>query len=377
MGIKKLLKKLALPLTPLNKIIPKNKRLILIYSNLGFRDNARSIYDFMTGVGYNKKYKIVVGCNDWKTWKKDAPDNVKFVRPRRALRTYLRCSYMLYTYGKFPVKPTKKQTVVNLWHGMPLKTVGALEKGADFDGKCYFNYIIATSPFFSKVMQRCFAVGEDKVILTGQPRCDKLFDVDVHKKKLILWLPTYRSSHLLGSVNAEIRNETGLPLIDREEHLHILDALLKDLGYKLLIKPHPLQELPSGMKSLENVMVTSQRGLERKDMDIYDLMKRSTALITDYSSVYFDYLLLDRPIGFTLGDMERYDQERGFVTEDPLSLMPGEKLCSFDQLMIFIRACACGEDSFKEERARVSELVNSHQTGGACKQILDIIGVEM
>ncbi len=375
--IKQILKKLSAPLSFLNRIIPKDKHLVLIYSNLGFRDNAKALYDYMTELGYNKKYKIVCSCCDYKFWKDKAPENVKFVGTKKGAWKFLRCSFMFYSFGKFPIKPGPKQKVVNLWHGMPLKTVGALEKGADFDGKCYFSYTIATSPFFSGIMQKCFNVGEDKVLRTGQPKCDKLFIRDVREKKLILWLPTYRSSQKLGSVNVSLNNETGFPLINTEEQLRDIDRLLGELDYKLLIKPHPMQDLSHGVKGLENVMLTSQRGLDRQGMDIYDLMKRSRALITDYSSVYFDYLLLDRPIGFTLGDIKQYEEERGFVVKDPESLMPGEKLKSFEDLRKFIISAAKGEDSFRGERKRVNELVNKDQSDGASRRLLDAVGISL
>ncbi len=377
MGKKGILRLLLAPLVPWNKFLPKNKRLILIYSNLGFRDNARAFYDYLTENGYNSKYKIVCSSNDYKHWKKTAPENVKFVSGKRALFTFLRCSCMLYSFGKFPIKPAKGQTVINLWHGMPLKAIASLEKGVSFDGRCYFNYTIATSPFFSEVMQRCFEVGEDKVLLTGQPRCDKLFLRDVHCKKLILWLPTYRSSHSLGSYNAEVENSTGFPLIDTEEQLYELDDLLGELGYKLLIKPHPMQDITKGAKSLTNIMLTTERALERQNMDIYDLMKRSQALITDYSSACFDYLLLNRQIGFTVSDIDRYSDERGFVVDEPEELMPGEKLRSFNELKSFIINVIRKNDSWKGERRRVNALVNSHQKGDACKQIIDIIGLSL
>ena len=123
------------------------------------------------------------------------------------------------------------------------------------------------------------------------------------------------------------------------------------------------------------MMLTSQRGLDRQNMDIYDLMKRSRALITDYSSVYFDYLLLDRPIGFTLGDIKQYEEERGFVVKDPESLMPGEKLRSFEDLRDFIISAAKGEDRFQSERKRVNELANRDQSDGASRRILDAVGI--
>lgn len=377
MGMKSVLKKLLLPLTPINRLIPKNRRMVLIYSNLGFRDNAKAVYDFMTEMGYNKKYKIVVGCPDCRFWKKTAPENVKFVGNKRAFLKFLRCGSMLYSFGKFPVRPAPGQTVVNLWHGMPLKTIGALEKGVSFDGKCYFDYTIATSEFYSEIMQRCFKVGPEKVLVTGQPKSDKLFLRDVRAKKLILWLPTYRSSQRLGSVNAEVKTRTGFPFLDTEEQLLELDALLGSLGHKLLIKPHPMQDITRWTRGLKNIMLTSQGALDHQGMDIEDLMKRSRALLTDYSSVCFDYMLLDRPIGFTIGDMDRYGRERGFTVKDPASLMPGDKLGSFEDLKRFITDTAEGKDPFREERRRISKLVNGGQSNCSSKRILDIIGVKL
>ncbi|MBR4555777.1 MAG: CDP-glycerol glycerophosphotransferase family protein [Ruminococcus sp.] len=377
MGIKKILARLSAPLTPLNRMIPKKKRLVLIYSNLGFRDNAKSIYDYMITRGFNKKYKIVCAADNYRMYRRSAPENVKFISPGRALWSFLRCRYMFYSFGKFPILPAKKQTVVNLWHGMPLKTIGALEKGSSYDGKCYFDYTIATSLYYQKIMQRCFGVGSGKVLLTGQPRCDKLFEGDRKCKKMILWLPTYRSSSKLGSTNSSFKGGEGFPLADSSEKLAKLDSLLGELGYKLFIKPHPMQDIGGTVHGYENIIFTTQHILDKRGMDIYDLMKKSCALITDYSSSYFDYLLLDRPIGFTLDDFDKYRDDRGFVTDDPLALMPGDRLYTFADLENFIRRTAACRDDHRIHRSDVNKMVNSHQTGGASERILDIIGLKM
>ena len=55
------------------------------------------------------------------------------------------------------------------------------------------------------------------------------------------------------------------------------------------------------------------------------MLGSSDALITDYSSVYFDYLLLDKPIGFTVDDMELYIKDRGFIFNNPEEYMPGKR----------------------------------------------------
>ena len=61
-------------------------------------------------------------------------------------------------------------------------------------------------------------------------------------------------------------------------------------------------------------------------------------LITDYSSVYVDYLLLDRPIVFSCPDLEKYKKDRGFVVEDPSLLMPGTLVRNQKELINSLRA---------------------------------------
>ena len=372
MSLKGLLKVLS---APLNRLLPKKGDRILIYSNLGLRDNAKSLLDYLISQGYNQRCRITVSCEGYKRYRKNAPENVRYVGGIRALFSFLGSRYMFYSFGKLPIKPSKKQVVVNLWHGMPLKTVGQLEKGARFDGKCYFNYTIATSPLFAEIMQKCFCCEKDQVLLTGQPRDDVLFEKDTKLKKLILWLPTYRTSEKLGSVNSGFESELGLPLIKTAEELHRLDSVLTALGFKLVIKPHPMQDVSAAPPNLKSIIFIKERTLEHQNTDVFRLMKSSIALITDYSSVAFDYMLHDRPIGYTLCDLADYDDARGFTVGDPLSLMPGEHITDFEGLEKFIRTIAACKDPHREKRREICGLVNSAQDGHACERILTECGI--
>ena len=124
------------PLTFVNKIV-KKKDIIFFYSNLGFRDNVKAFFDYLIDNGYNKEYRIVVSANDWKYFVDSAPDNVIFVNNKKGILYFLRSKYAFYSFGKYPIKPAKNQKVVNLWHGMPLKRLGNMEKGlekVDYNG---------------------------------------------------------------------------------------------------------------------------------------------------------------------------------------------------------------------------------------------------
>ena len=369
MKLKEIAKLAAKPLTLINRIVPKDRRLVLFYSNLGFRDNARAMYDYLISEGLNKRLRIVCAVDDYRRFAGTAPENVRFVSCKRGLLTFFRCGTMFYSFGKYPIKPAKGQEVVNLWHGMPLKSIGNLEPGCEKNDYFYFTRTIATSPFFGDIMRRCFRCPKRSVMLVGQPRCDVLMKSGrPTPERLILWLPTYRTSERLGSRNAELGNETSLPACGSAEELKRLDELLSSLGWRMVIKPHPMQDhIPC--ESLESIEIIEQEEAEARGLDVNELMLRSAALLTDYSSVYFDYLLLDRPIGFTASDIGRYGDERGFTVSDPESLMPGTKIADFDALCRFITDTAAGIDGHARERRRINELVNSHQDGRAAERI--------
>ena len=363
MKLKEVAKLAAKPLVLINRIVPKNRRLVLFYSNLGFRDNVRAMYDYLVNEGLNKRLKIVCAVDDYRRFAGTAPENVRFVSCKRGLLTFFRCGTMFYSFGKYPIKPARGQEVVNLWHGMPLKSIGNLEPGCENNDYYYYTRTIATSPFFGDIMRRCFRCPKRAVMLVGQPRCDVLMRPDrPDPERLILWLPTYRSSQRLGSRNAELDTETSLPACGSSEELKRLDELLSSLGWRLVIKPHPMQD-PIPCESLESIEILGQ------EADINELMLRSAALITDYSSVYFDYLLLNRPIGFTAADIGRYGEERGFTVSDPAALMPGAKLGGFEALCRFVTDTAAGIDGHAYDRRRINELVNSHQDGHAAERI--------
>ena len=108
-------------MSAVNRLIPKNPRKIVFYSNMGFRDNVKAVYDYLISQDCSE-YSIVCAVNDWEDFaKRPHPDNVQFVSPTGGVKHFFTGKYFFYSFGKYPVKPSKKQVVVNLWHGSPLK----------------------------------------------------------------------------------------------------------------------------------------------------------------------------------------------------------------------------------------------------------------
>ncbi|MEN6292486.1 MAG: CDP-glycerol glycerophosphotransferase family protein [Methanobacterium sp.] len=108
---------------------------------------------------------------------------------------------------------------------------------------------------------------------------------------------------------------------------------------------------------------------------LYNLLGESDALITDYSSVYIDYLLLDKPIGFMYDDLEEYRKARGFIFEPITDYMPGMKMSNLDQLIIFINNICVGIDNYKNDRNKVNLMFNKFMDDQSSFRFIKEVGL--
>ena len=110
--------------------------------------------------------------------------------------------------------------------------------------------------------------------------------------------------------------------------------------------------------------------MEKKQIKLYELIGISDGLLSDYSSVAVDYLLLDRPLGYVLADYNIYKEKRGFVFEDPLEYMPGEHIYNVQQFEQFVLDVKNGKDDYENQRKAI--LAKTHNvTDNYCKRVLD------
>ena len=152
--MKKIILFICKVLERINAVLPKNEKVIILYSNLGFRDNIGAFYHYLISNGLHKQYKIIVSSNDYRTLAHI--QGVKYVNCVMGVPYFMVSKYFFYAFGKYPIMPSKKQIVVNLWHGMPLKKIGNLEKGKENNKYDYFSFVLSTGSFFDEVMQKSF-----------------------------------------------------------------------------------------------------------------------------------------------------------------------------------------------------------------------------
>lgn len=365
-----------------NKIVPKGT-FISFSSFPDFSDNSRSLFEYIqTHDTVFSKYKIVWHIDNFPN-EIDVSKykNTIFVRKKtiRALWYFMRSKYIFSTHGLYNViKTTKKQRVCLLWHGMPLKKIGYLYEQDAAIGVQEADYFFVTSRLFQTLFSKIFRAVDSQIIISGQPRNDELFNCETQTaltikgelgENLVFYLPTYRKSNIRNTIDGDIEIDKFFGASKKE--WIALDEKFHSAGKNLVIKPHPM-ETANNVKffsSLTNVKVIDDVWLKRKGLTLYKLLSQCEALITDYSSVYVDYLILNRPIIFFVPDIEKYNDSRGFVFENIYDYLPGPVVKNF----IDIPQILLDVDKYKDKRNQVNSLFNEVNDSTACSNIMNFI----
>lgn len=362
---------------------------------MDFADNARALFDYMLANGYNETYELVwfvknpaefSGYSDVK--------NVQFLsfdwsvsekkeERDRYYRALCLAKYIFFTdaYG-FARNCRKDQIRVQLWHGCGFKTrvnFVRCEKR--------YEYTTVISEFYAKIHQDIYGLREDQMLVTGYAKQDWLFHpVDGWQEKLgipkagkyIFWLPTFRSAkEQLRNLNEyEPEGTTGLPVAGTYEMLGRLHLLLKRFDIVLVLKLHPFQDREkTGKIEMENIILLDNEELAKKDVQINRLLGYADALISDYSSAAVDYMLLDRPLAFTLDDVEAYEKSRGFVFGNIKEQLPGKEIYAFDDLCAFVQEIGEGVDSSREKRRKLTAVMHKYHDDKSCQRIAETLSI--
>lgn len=375
-------------LSLVNKIIPKNKNKILIFCKGPLCDNSEALFHFLRKEGYQEKYQIICVVDKPLRYAQYQQKNISFITLKESLWSVFTAKYNFFHGEMLAIKPSKSQIWVNYWHGTPLKKINhMLDKLGDYEYD-FFTYLTAAQERFVPIMAEAFDCDIQKVIVCGHPRNDYLFSKEWELEKLgikkgtydkiALWMPTYRQSRdgtIVDTKEGYLENGA-LPIFHTKEKLEKLNQFLIQQNMLLIIKFHPAQNLENFKKeSFSNILFLPHIQMVEEQIVLYQMVKDADCLITDYSSIYFDYLLLNRPIGFTLEDMEDYTDNRGFVFDNPLDYMPGQRIEGEDDFLRFLTDCKAGKDQYRNERLRISNEVNQYKDGENCRRLLERVGL--
>ena len=356
--------------------------------------SPKAIYEYMIKNEKYSNYNFIWAFKD--------PDKYSFLRDNKntilvktksnAYNKYLHISkYWILNYKISDyITPKKEQVFVQCWHGTPLKrlgcdlihydnvlnTVEGTKKRYRIEAK-KFSYFISPSKYASDRFKSAWNLGEigkeNIIIEKGYPRNDFLYNYtedDVRKikekiiknetnKKIILYAPTYRAD----------QHESGIGYVYKEEIN--FDKLKKELekDFIILFRAHYFVANKFDFEKYKG-FVYNVSDID----DVNELYIISDMLITDYSSVFFDYANLKRPMIFYMYDLEYYrDESNGFyfnVEEE----LPGKIVKTEDEL---IKEVINISNNFRydEKYKKFNEKYNYLDDGNATKRVVEgVIG---
>ena len=144
-----------------------------------------------------------------------------------------------------------------------------------------------------------------------------------------------------------------------------------------MLKLHHLQaELPIFSERFENIVLIRDDDLRDRGLQLYQFVRCADALISDYSSISIDFMLLDRPIVYTLDDYEDYAASRGLFPENAIDYMPGYHVYSVAQLKMALSEISAGKDVHRRERVSIVDRYHTHRDAGSAERVLQACGIK-
>lgn len=342
-----------------------------------YTDNPKYIYEYLLK-NYGDNFEYVWVINDKRT---KIPGNPKKVK-RLTLEYYHTMATSKYWVlnGRQHSSLLKRdeQVLLETWHGTPLKKLGLdlenlysgspkYQKRVDKDSKNW-DYLVSPNKYTTNILKRCFAY-DGEMLETGYPRNDILSNADEKladeikaklnlpkDKKIILYAPTWRDDEFFEA--GQYKFTLKLDLKRMQEELSDEYIILTRLHYFIA----------------NNLDLSDYKGFafdESKYDDIAELYLISDILITDYSSVFFDYANLKRPMLFYTYDLDSYgDVIRGFYF-DMENNVPGPLLFTTEEVIDSIKNIEKINEQYREKYEEFYKTFCSLEKGDASRKIVE------
>lgn len=304
--------------------------------------------------------------------------NVKFVlRDSDKYYKYLVICKYLFNNSTFQNAYTVKegQVYTNTWHGTPLKYMGFDLEGQPLGSSNVVRnflsakYILSPNTFTTNIFKNAFKLKNlynGLILEEGYPRIDLTVNanknevkqllrdnnINLNNRKLILYAPTWKGE------------KTSKPRNDIEQIYNDINRLEKvfDDDYKVVVKVHPfLYPYAKSEKLLEGSLVSDS-------FDTNELLSVTDILITDYSSIFFDYLVTGKPILFYMWDYEDYNQNRGMYIDT--GHLPGPVATDLESLIYNISNIEQIQKDFEEKYNSFADKFCYHEYGNVTHNVV-------
>ncbi len=377
-----------------------NEKIVIFscFNGKSYTCSPKALYEYMVKTEKYKDYKFIWVFKDIKKYEfltKNRNTEVVKLNSKQHRKYLHKAKYWIFNFKIADyIKPKKSQVFLQCWHGTPLKRLGCdlthfdnllnttkgMKKRYKIEAQ-KFSYFISPSRYASEKFISAWnlkEIGKENIIIEkGYPRNDFLYnytqeDVDrakqkilgyyyleyeknIKKKKIILYAPTYRAN----------QHQTGIGYTYKQEV--DFDKMREELGedYIILFRPH--------------YFIANSFDFEKYDGFVYDVSKIddinelyiiSDMLITDYSSVFYDYSNLKRPLIFYMYDLEHYrDESNGFYI-DVEEELPGKIVKTQEELVNEIKRVT-NNFEYDEKYKKFNQKYTYLDDGNSSKRVIE------
>lgn len=284
------------------------------------------------------------------------------------------------------IKQNKKTFRLFTYHGAPLKNCLNATKGCG-----EMDFCLALSSAFAeegfRMYKNHWVSKQNQFVVLGYPSNDELFeDVDLSlfwKKsfprlevekfsKIVGWMPTFRQRKRMSNDDTMEIFPYGIPIVKNREDLDSLNGFLKEKNVLLLVQIHHAQKRNYEVVDMSNIVFLKQSVKDEMEITNANLMHAFDALITDYSSAYYEYILLNRPVAISIDDYPDYAEHMGFCI-DFFDYVKGFYLKNFDDLKSFIAEVSKNIDSAQDGRNKSLKKIHKYVDANSTRRVVDFI----
>ncbi|MFF2092623.1 CDP-glycerol glycerophosphotransferase family protein [Paenibacillus sp. NPDC058174] len=343
-----------------------------------------NVYALLQNVpeGYQDKYNIQVihGQDVWSI--------------EQVVKVPLQANVTVSGFNTFLYNP--KFTVnVEVWHaGIPLKACGIMDKKDKSSGGTpeifkKVDFVCTASHMNMIVFSSFYSVPEDKYRITGLPRNDKLLakdgkakrnlerllGIDLSGKKIIFNMPTFHVFDSIQRVEGNSQLTDSVKIIDFD--YTVFNEFLKQNQIVCISKSHHAEQLSvaehTQLREYDHLFFLNNDNLGQHGLDLYEVLEAGDLLITDYSSVYNDFLFMNKPTVFVPTDIEEYRLERGLALEPYDFWTAGPKAYSQEELQSEILKSLSDSEYYQAERDRLRPVFFKYTDNQAVERTWNVI----
>ena len=371
---------------------PKDDDLVAFAQGRGrFSDNSRALFEFITSGETRFRAVWLANSQEQKSLvEAGVPDGIVYMKTSwRGYLSALRARTFIVSHGSPDFEPytapSRRTIFFMLWHAITTKKFAILDHKMTPDSirefkrseASKYDGMIASSVVDQLANAACFGIDADKVVVTGLPRNDVLVDPTRRQSRvptllapllndtIILYAPTFRDDgepakfFPFGDFDVKVLNE----------------FLVRSHAY-LLLRPHI-----NDRESIRHIESWAGAGLNRLVLassqlvvDAADLLPYVDVIVTDYSSIYLDLLLADKPAVFVPYDLKEYCDQRGLLY-DYTAISPGPQVSTQKGFIAALQDAIKGAPEFASHRAMVRRMFHAYNDGGACRRVAEHLEV--